>query len=125
MLQMHAHRLRTRGARTAAGVRGLASALQLQLPPLTLRVHHLAQRNGAPVAQLSSPLAKLMPTIALSAHSVSVSSLTEQRDARSVRARTHLRPRLLPGNVGASEGAHKLGSGELSRVQIEQLCGLC
>ena len=43
---------RTQRTVRAAGVRRLASALELQLPALPAAVHHFAQGDGAPVAQL-------------------------------------------------------------------------
>ncbi len=47
-----------------AGVRGRAGALELQDPALGALVDHLPQVDGAPVAQLTGPLAELVAAVA-------------------------------------------------------------
>ncbi len=54
------HGVAVRGARVRRG----ASALELQHPVLAAGVHHLAEVDGPPVAELAGPVAELMTTVA-------------------------------------------------------------
>jgi hypothetical protein len=44
--------------------RGAARALELQLGPPASGGEHLAERDGAPVAQLPRPVSELVPAVA-------------------------------------------------------------